>query len=107
MHYESIGALSGRIRERTVSPVDVVEACLTRIATFNPALNAFITVMADDARERARAAEAEIRTGGWRGPLHGVPVAVKAFYDTAGVRTTAGFEQFKDRVPNADAEAVG
>jgi aspartyl-tRNA(Asn)/glutamyl-tRNA(Gln) amidotransferase subunit A len=107
MHYESIGALSKRIRERTVSPVDVVEACLKRIATLNPALNAFITVMADDARERARAAEAEIRTGSWRGPLHGLPVAVKDFYDTAGVRTTAGFAQFKDRVPNADAEAVG
>src|SRR5215212_6857867 len=101
MHYESIGALSRRIRERTVSPVDVVEACLKRIATLNPTLNAFITVMADDARERARAAEAEIEAGGWRGPLHGLPVAVKDFYDTAGVRTTAGSEQFKERVPNS------
>src|SRR5215217_4943536 len=106
MHYESIGTLSRRIREQTVSSVDVVEACLKRIAALNPSLNAFITVMADDARERARAAEAEIRNGGWRGPLHGVPVAVKDFYDTAGVTTTAGFEQFKDRVPDGDAEAV-
>jgi aspartyl-tRNA(Asn)/glutamyl-tRNA(Gln) amidotransferase subunit A len=106
MHYDSIGALSRRIQEKTVSPVDVVDACLKRIATLNPVLNAFITVMADDARDHAKAAEAEIKSGGWRGPLHGVPVAVKDFYDTAGVRTTAGFEQFKDRVPDSDAEAV-
>jgi len=106
MHYDSIGALSRRIQERTVSPVDVVDACLKRIATLNPVLNAFITVLADDARDQARAAETEIKSGGWRGPLHGVPVAVKDFYDTAGVTTTAGFEQFKDRVPDTDAEAV-
>jgi len=106
MHYDSIGALSGRIQEQTVSPVDVVEACLKRIAALNPVLNAFITVMADDARDQAKEAEAEIKSGGWRGPLHGLPVAVKDFYDTAGVTTTAGFEQFKDRVPDTDAEAV-
>jgi aspartyl-tRNA(Asn)/glutamyl-tRNA(Gln) amidotransferase subunit A len=63
-------------------------------------------VMTDAARAGAQAAEAEIRAGQWRGPLHGVPVAVKDFYDTAGVKTTAGFEQFKDRVPDTDAEAV-
>jgi len=107
MHYDSIGAMSRRIQEQTVSPVDVVDACLKRIATLNPVLNAFITVMADDARDQAREVEAEIRSGGWRGPLHGVPVAVKDFYDTAGVATTAGSEQFKDRVPDTDAEAVG
>src|SRR5215218_8179970 len=106
MHYDSIGALSKRIQLQTVSPVDVVDACLKRIATFNPALNAFITVMADEARDQAKEAESEIKRGGWRGPLHGVPVAVKDFYDTAGVTTTAGFEQFKDRVPDTDAEAV-
>ena len=107
MHYDSIGALSKRIQQQTVSPVGVVDACLKRIATLNPLLNAFITVMADDARDQARVAETEIKSGDWRGPLHGVPVAVKDFYDTAGARTTAGFEQFKDRVPDADAEAVG
>jgi aspartyl-tRNA(Asn)/glutamyl-tRNA(Gln) amidotransferase subunit A len=106
MYYESIDKLSTQIREQTVSPVEVVDACLKRIEMLNPILNAFITVMADDARARAKAAEAEIRTGKWRGPLHGVPVAVKDFYDTAGVTTTAGFEQFKDRVPDTDAEAV-
>jgi aspartyl-tRNA(Asn)/glutamyl-tRNA(Gln) amidotransferase subunit A len=62
--------------------------------------------MADDARDQAKAAEAEIKAGKWRGPLHGLPVAVKDFFDTAGVTTTAGAEQFKDHVPDTDAEAV-
>jgi aspartyl-tRNA(Asn)/glutamyl-tRNA(Gln) amidotransferase subunit A len=106
MYYDSIGELSTRIREQTVSPVEVVDACLKRIEALNPTLNAFITVMADAARVEAKAAEAEIKAGKWRGPLHGLPVAVKDFYDTAGVTTTAGSEQFKDRVPDTDAEAV-
>jgi aspartyl-tRNA(Asn)/glutamyl-tRNA(Gln) amidotransferase subunit A len=84
----------------------VIEVCLKRIETLNPVLNAFITVMADDARDQANAAEVEIKAGQWRGPLHGVPVAVKDFYDTAGVSTTAGAEQFKDRVPDTDADVV-
>jgi aspartyl-tRNA(Asn)/glutamyl-tRNA(Gln) amidotransferase subunit A len=106
MYYDSIGDVSKRIRDQAVSPVEVVEACLRRIERLNPILNAFITVMADDARGAAKAAEVEIKTGKWRGPLHGMPVAVKDFYDTAGVATTAGFEPFKDRVPANDAEAV-
>lgn len=105
MHYDSISAISGRIRDQRVSPVELVAACLRRIEALNPRLNAFITVI-DDAHDQARAAEAEIKEGKWRGPLHGIPVAVKDFYDTAGIRTTAGFEQFKDRVPDADAEVV-
>ncbi len=106
MYYESIAALSRRIHEQIVSPVEVVEACLKRIERLNPTLNAFITVVADDAREQVKAAEAEIKAGKWRGPLHGLPVAVKDFFDTAGLTTTAGAEQFKDRVPDTDAEAV-
>lgn len=105
MYYDSIGQVSQRIRDKNVSPVEVVEACLRRIETLNPKLNAFITVI-DSARDQARAAEAEIKAGKWRGPLHGIPVAVKDFYDTAGTRTTGGFEQFRDRVPDSDAEVV-
>src|SRR6266851_3974458 len=69
-------------------------------------LNAFITVLADQALEQARVAEAEIKEAKWRGPLHGIPVGIKDFYDTAGVRTTVAFEPFKDRVPLKDALAV-
>ena len=106
MYYDSIEALSKRIHDQAISPIEVIEACLKRIDELNPRLNAFITVMAADAREQAEAAEAEIKAGRWRGPLHGVPVALKDFYDTAGVATTAGFARFKDRVPAIDAEAV-
>lgn len=105
MYYDCIAELSQRIRERKVSPVEAVEACLRRIETLNPRLNAFITVIGD-ARDKARAAEAEIKAGKWRGALHGIPVAVKDFYDTAGTRTTGGHEQLKDRVPDSDAEVV-
>ena len=106
LYYESVGELSRRIQERTLSPVDVVEACLKRIGTLNPRLNAFITVLGDEARAQAKAAEAEIKAGKVRSPLHGLPVAVKDFYDTAGVKTSAGAEQFKDRVPTTDADVV-
>lgn len=79
--------------------------CLERIDALNPRLNAFITLV-PDARAQAAAAAQEIRAGRWRGPLHGVPVAVKDFFDTAGVRTTGGSKQMADRVPDADAAVV-
>lgn len=105
MHYESISQVGRQIRDRKVSPVEVVEACLRRIEALNPKLNAFITVIGS-ARDQALVAEAEIKAGNWRGPLHGIPVAVKDFYDTAGIRTTGGLEQLKDRVPDSDAQVV-
>jgi len=104
--YSRIHEVSKRIRKEEVLPVDVVGACLKRIEALNRELNAFITVLADRAIEQAKIAEAEIRSGDWRGPLHGIPVGIKDFYDTAGVKTTAAFEQFKDRVPARDAVGV-
>ena len=106
MHYQTIQSLSVKIRNGEVSPVDVVDASLTRIASLNPGLNAFITVLSDKARASAGIAEEEIRTGKWRGPLHGIPVGVKDFYDTKGVRTTGGSAAMKDRVADRDAAAV-
>lgn len=105
MPYDTITSLSQRIRDGQVSPVDIVDACLKRIELLNPSLNAFITLN-HDALEQARSAQAEILAGHWRGPMHGVPVAVKDFYDTAGTRTTGGFEQMKDRTPARDADVV-
>src|SRR5207302_1691661 len=89
-----------------VSPVEITQECLQRIERVNPALNAFITVMAESALAEARRAEGEILRGEWRGPLHGVPLALKDLIDTAGVRTTAASALYRDRIPNQDAEVV-
>jgi aspartyl-tRNA(Asn)/glutamyl-tRNA(Gln) amidotransferase subunit A len=102
----SISDLSPRLRRGEVSPVEITRGCLDRIEKLNPALNAFITVMAESALAEARTAEAEILRGEWRGALHGVPVALKDLIDTAGVRTTAASGLYKDRVPTQDAEVV-
>lgn len=104
--YRSLAEVSRLIQQRRVSPVDIVSQCLERIELLQPKLNAFITVTSEAAIEQAKAAEAEIRSGRWKGTLHGIPVAVKDFYDTAGVRTTAAFEPFKTRVPAKDAASV-
>jgi len=104
--FRSISDLAPRLRRREVSPVEITQGCLARIEKSDPALNAFITVMAESALAEARRAEAEILRGEWRGPLHGVPVALKDLIDTAGVRTTAASALYKDRIPNQDAEVV-
>src|SRR5664280_277020 len=94
------------VHSKKISPVELTKACLGRIEQLNPKLNAFITVTADSALVDARAAEAEIQRGRWKGPLHGIPIALKDLVDTAGVRTTAASGLFKDRVPTQDAEVV-
>jgi aspartyl-tRNA(Asn)/glutamyl-tRNA(Gln) amidotransferase subunit A len=102
----TISELAQRLRRGEVSPVEITRECLDRIEKLNPALNAFITVMAESALADAQAAETEIARGQWRGPLHGIPVALKDLIDTAGVRTTAASALYKDRVPLEDAEVV-
>jgi len=102
----SIIELSGSLRKRKLSPVELVRDCLTGIQSLGSRLNAFITVIAESALEEARQAEAEIQRGDWRGPLHGIPLALKDIVDTAGVRTTAASALFKDRIPSADAEVA-
>ena len=94
------------LRSKAVSPVDLTRACLTRIERYNGRLDAFITVTGEQALADARAMEAEQAQGKWRGPLHGIPIALKDNIDTAGVRTTAASGIFKDRVPTEDAEVV-
>jgi len=102
----SLKRASDLLRSKSVSSIDLARACLDRIERYNPSLNAFITVTADQALATARDMDAEQRRGKWRGPLHGIPVAVKDNIDTAGIRTTAGSELFKERVPAEDAEVV-
>jgi len=94
------------LRSKGASPVELTQACLKRIEKYNPAVNAFITVTGESALATAGAMEAEAQRGKWRGPLHGIPIALKDNIDTAGVRTTGASELFKDRIPIEDAEVV-
>jgi aspartyl-tRNA(Asn)/glutamyl-tRNA(Gln) amidotransferase subunit A len=94
------------IRDRKLSPVDLMRACLERIERYDPVLRACITVLAEPALAQAREAEREIQRGGWRGPLHGLPYGVKDQLCTRGVRTTAGSRILADHVPDFDATVI-
>ncbi|HEX4424196.1 MAG TPA: amidase [Terriglobales bacterium] len=102
----SIQELSQRLRARELSPVDLTKDCLARIEKVDPLLNAFITITADSALAEAHRAESEIQRGEWRGPLHGIPLAIKDLIDTADILTTAGSAQFAKRIPSEDADVV-
>jgi aspartyl-tRNA(Asn)/glutamyl-tRNA(Gln) amidotransferase subunit A len=103
---ETIVELAPRVRRKEVSPLELTRDCLDRIEKLDPALNAFIRVTAESALAEARVAESEISRGEWRGPLHGIPVALKDIVDTAGTRTTAASAIFQNRIPAEDAEVV-
>jgi aspartyl-tRNA(Asn)/glutamyl-tRNA(Gln) amidotransferase subunit A len=98
--------LGRRIARRELSPVEVTRTRLERIARLDAKLNAFVLVTADRALAEAAAAEREIAAGRSRGPLHGVPMALKDLFDTAGVRTTAGSRILAHNVPVRDAAVV-
>ncbi len=102
----TLAEASARIRSRAVTPTQLVEACLARIQVYNPKVNAFITVLREQALKQARELDAEQQAGKFRGPLHGIPIALKDNIDTAGIRTTAASAVFDDRVPTEDAPVV-
>ena len=102
----SIARVSRALRERVISPVELTQAYLRRIEALNPRINAFITVTGERALEDARRAEAELMAGTDRGPLHGVPIAHKDLYETAGIRTTGGSKIHADHVPANDCTVV-
>lgn len=102
----SIPQLSGLIKNREVSPVEVTRAILSRIEEIDPKINAFITLLEDDALESARKAEKAIASGKYLGSLHGVPIALKDIFWLKGVRTTAGSKILADFVPKQDATVV-
>ena len=104
--FTSIHDLAGMIRKKEISPVEVAEAHLRRIEAVNPKLFAYQTVTAERAMEAAKAAEAEIAGGQWRGPMHGVPYGAKDIVETAGVLTTHGSSFHRDNVPREDAEII-
>jgi aspartyl-tRNA(Asn)/glutamyl-tRNA(Gln) amidotransferase subunit A len=102
----TIAEASRRIRAGSLSPVELTEAYLARIAALNGQLNAYILVLGEQARAEARRAEAEIAGGGWKGPLHGIPIGLKDIYNTAGIATTGHSALFRDHVPDEDATTV-
>ena len=99
----SLTELAGRIRAGEVSPVAVTQAQLERIDGLEPQLHAFVRVTPERALADARRAEEEIARGAWRGPLHGVPIALKDLIDTAGIATEAGTKVLEGRVPAEDS----
>jgi len=106
LHDLSIAELSGLLAARKVSPVELVEALIRRVERYDTQTRAFITPTFDLARRQARGAETEIGAGRSRGPLHGVPFALKDIYDTRGILTSAHSRIFIDRIPVEDATAT-
>ena len=98
--------LAALIRSREVSPIEATEAYLERIEQVDGNLNSYITVTRGPALEAARQAEQEIAAGNYRGPLHGIPVAVKDQFNTEGILTTGGSTILKDFVPDEDATVI-
>lgn len=98
-----VATLAQMLRERRVSPVEVTEAYLARIEETEPQLNAYLTVTRGLARAAAKTAEAEIAAGNWRGPFHGIPIALKDLCCTRGVRTTGGSRILAEYEPDHDA----
>src|SRR2546425_11297064 len=106
LHDLSIGELGSLIGARKLSPVELVEALIQRVEQYDGQTRAFITRTFDLARRQAKQAESELAAGGPRGPLHGVPFALKDIYDTQGILTSAHSRVFIDRIPAEDATAT-
>jgi len=106
LHDLSIAELSRLMAARKLSPVELVEALIQRVEQHDNQTRAFITRTFDLARQQARRAEAEVAAGGPRGPLHGIPFALKDIYDTRGILTSAHSRIFIDRIPDDDATAT-
>src|SRR5258707_13396185 len=95
-----------KIRSRAVTSVQLTQACLERIRIYNPKVDAFITVLGQQALAQAAQLDLEAKADKFRGPLHGIPIALKDNIDTAGIRTTAASQVYDDRVPTEDAEVT-
>ena len=106
LHYLTVTELAALIKSRQLSPVEVTETMLRRIDNLDGKYRSYATVMTDHAEAAAKAAEAEIATGQYRGPLHGVPFAVKDLCFTEGVRTMGGSKVYIDHIPSFDATVV-
>ncbi|WP_400246032.1 amidase [Niallia sp. JL1B1071] len=103
---KTIKELAPLIRNKEVSPVELVNQCIKRIEITEPNINAFITVLEDSAKEKAKIAEKEILKGNYKGVLHGIPYSAKDLYTTKGVKTTAGSKILSNYVADFDATSV-
>jgi aspartyl-tRNA(Asn)/glutamyl-tRNA(Gln) amidotransferase subunit A len=101
--YLTIDEAAWLLARKEISPVELTKACLERIERFDPQINSFITLVPWIAMEQARQAEVELLQGEHRGQLHGIPIALKDLYETAGIQTTAGSRHFADFVPEKNA----
>ena len=106
LHHLTIAEASTLIERQELSPVALTEAFLGRIDAVDPELNAYVTVTGERALDDARAAEREIAAGRYKGPLHGIPIALKDIYDTAGIRTTSQSHLHADRTPDRDSRTA-
>jgi Asp-tRNA(Asn)/Glu-tRNA(Gln) amidotransferase A subunit family amidase len=106
LYFLGIADAAKLIKARKLSPVDLVESLLHRIANIDPQINAFITVTGDLAREQAKKAEQEIARDNYRGPLHGIPYALKDIYNTRGILTTGHSKVCINNVPDRDASST-
>lgn len=104
--FETIEQVGEKLRAGDVSSMALTELMLERIDALDPRLNAYVTVTADLARAQAQQADRELSSGHDRGPLHGIPVAVKDLFETKGIRTTCGSKLYENWVPERDAAAV-
>ena len=102
----TIEELAPKIKERKISPVDVVDASLAQAERMQPILNSFITILGDRARQRARELEDSLMKGNYLGPLHGIPIGIKDNLATAGIRTTVGSVALSGYVPDENAHVV-
>ena len=103
---KTLTEVSEMVRSQSVTPTQLVQSLLERINVLNPKVNAYVTVMGREALAQASVLDAEQKAGKFRGPLHGIPLALKDNIDTAGTRTTAASPMFKDRIPTEDAAIV-
>lgn len=108
MHACDLTASEARLRIGTkeLSPVELLESCLSRIEQVNPPVNGVVAIAFEAARARAREAEAQVMAGETLSPLHGLPIGIKDLNDTMGLVTTYGSEMFRDHVPEADEALV-
>lgn len=106
IEYATMSQAAAALRAGETSAVELTRLCLARIELLDGLLNAFITVTADQALEEAAQADRELAAGRDRGPLHGIPVAIKDLIDTKGIRTTYGSRYYADHVPDEDAAVI-